>query len=394
MVGGPQNMYNLFSQFPNNSYSILTSYQATHTPGLTSGSALAGQYEYFDKPLPPGPWQPSGAVPTDANPGTRYPFGIRTLVAYFATPIKIFLMARKAIRIVRRDRCSIILGISDHGPALIAAGITSFFTGRPYVLYLFDLYRGNNFSFSDNLLAKLIERRLFTHAKYVVLTNEGTEQLYHQRYGTKIVTAVVHNATFPELFTAQPQYDPKPPFTITFTGNVYWAQEQSVLNLIHALEYLQDIPVQLKLYSPTPTVAIRQAVAGKKNIWLGAASQAEMPAIQSAATLLFLPLAWNTQAPEIIATATPGKFTDYLASGRPMLIHAPNYAFVCAYARQHNLGLVVDQNDPRTLAEAIRTFLRNPAKGQEYITNALRSFQENHDARKNAQKLTKILNLV
>jgi glycosyltransferase involved in cell wall biosynthesis len=121
------------------------------------------------------------------------------------------------------------------------------------------------------------------------------------------------------------------------------------------------------------------------------AQQSEMPRILREATLLFLPLAWHTKSPDIIATATPGKFTDYLASGRPMLIHAPDYAFVSRYAKQHQLGLVVDQDSPELLAAAIREYLQHPERGKTYVTNALAMFRHNHEAGKNARVLADIL---
>jgi glycosyltransferase involved in cell wall biosynthesis len=232
-------------------------------------------------------------------------------------------------------------------------------------------------------------------AERVIVTNEGTEQYYHHRYEQKIHTAIVHNAVFPETYDdRRTTFSPQSPYTILFTGHVYWAQEQAVLNLIQAMDKVQDLPVKLDLYIPKANEIITAAVAGKNNIRITAAPQSEMPRVQSEATLLFLPLAWNTKAPDIIATATPGKFTDYLASGRPMLVHAPDYAYVSQYTKQHELGIVVDTNSVEQLATAIRNYLKNPSDGQRYVDNALRVFHENHDARKNAQKLTELLNMV
>jgi glycosyltransferase involved in cell wall biosynthesis len=160
------------------------------------------------------------------------------------------------------------------------------------------------------------------------------------------------------------------------------------------MKKLSDLPLNLELYIPSASPVIKKVILGQTNILLTSAPPGAMPQIQSQATLLFLPLAWNTKAPDIIATATPGKFTDYLASGRPMLIHAPDYAYVSRYGKENNLGLVVDQNSVDALAKAIRDFLADPAQGQKYIDNALRVFHQNHDAHKNAIKLTELLKMV
>jgi glycosyltransferase involved in cell wall biosynthesis len=167
-----------------------------------------------------------------------------------------------------------------------------------------------------------------------------------------------------------------------------------VVNLIKALDFLSDLPLELHLYIPQLIESIKKLAQGKKNIKLLSANQSEMPKIQSSATLLFLPLSWNTKSPDIIATATPGKFTDYLASGRPMLVHAPDYAYVSKYTKENQLGLVVDKNDVQLLADTIRNFFKYPSVGQRYINNALKIFYQNHDARKNAQKLKKLLEMI
>ena len=117
-----------------------------------------------------------------------------------------------------------------------------------------------------------------------------------------------------------------------------------------------------------------------------------MPKIQSDAALLFLPLSWDTKSPDIIATASPGKFTDYLASGRPMLVHAPDYSYIAKYVNKHHIGLIVDQNDTQLLAEKMRQFFKKPSLAQTYINQALEIFQQEYDAVKNAQKMMRILN--
>lgn len=399
MVGGPQNLYNLCSQFPRDHYVILTSFRATHDPLTAKGTWLEGEYTYYDRRLP-FKWITNqvqqGMKPMKdgaQNSSSQSASGVNKLLMFFTTPFKIVLMTRAGIMVVRQRGISIIVGISDHGPALIATALVAKLTHRPYVFYLYDLYRGNNFSRLDRLLARVFEGWLLRGAQNVIVTNEGTSRFLQKRYGKRIRVEVVHNSVFPKLYEHQrTPYEPQPPYTLLFTGHVYWAQEQAVLNLIEAMKKLNDLPVRLSLYCPKPTERLRAATASMNNVELTSASQSEMPKIQSAAALLLLPLAWNTKAPDIIATATPGKFTDYLASGRPMLVHAPDYAYVSQYTKEHKLGLVVDTNDVDFLARTIRDFLSDPKKhGQRVITNALAVFEVNHDAVKNAVKLRRLL---
>lgn len=404
MPGGPQSLYNILSGIPKENYAILTSGRNIEKclRGAIKGNWLGCDYYYYDfvpQEIETYELKKNIFITDIRNKIVKaikaVPFIGTTFYDSCVSIHTIFSFYRAAIKCAKGVKARALLGLSDKGPALIATWLAARRLGLPYNIYLFDIYKGNNLNFFEALLARLLERRILEDADTLLLTNEGTEDYYHRRYGTKISTLVVHNSTFPRLSPGQLNpYNPKPPYKIVFTGHVEWPQEQSIMNLITAMKLLHDLPVILELYVPEPSRILLKATANQKNIILSKARPEGMPQIQNSATLLFLPLSWDTKAPDIIATATPGKFTDYLASGRPMLIHAPAYAYISQFGRQHNIGLVVDQNDPKQLAQTIREYLDGPTRGSTYITNALQVFAQNHGAEVNSMKLAKILNVV
>lgn len=394
MVGGPQHLYNIFSQFPQNSYCIITSEKNTKRAiqSTVRGSMLPCEYYYFDSSLLSHRNNDTKEARRYSHFSQKFQLIWRIFIHYLSEIYLIALFSIKTIQTAKKTQTNLYLGVSDSGQALIATYIAHIITRTPYAIYLFDIYKGNNLGKLYNFLAKLFERVIMTRAALVIVTNEETEQFYRRRYGKKIKTAVIHNSALPEEYSiTRIPYQPLPPYNIVFTGNVYWAQEQSVLNLISAMESLADLPIELRLYVPKPTEKLLNAVAGKSNIKLLAANQSEMSKIQSNASLLFLPLAWNTQSPDIIATASPGKFTDYLASGRPMLVHAPDYSYVAKYVKKHGLGLIVDQNDKQSLTDTIRHFFEKPESASLYINRALEIFQKEYNAISNSKKMMQLL---
>lgn len=410
-IGGPQNLYNLFSQFPRGSYEILTSFYTDMK--RKTGAWLPCDYYFMDHRPIPLPEQLTYAEQL-RKPAVDKPLApvnwawsmiknVLRSIGFVKTVLLGTMLVHKTWRfyatgraILQNDPDMQILGISDAGAAMIATYLLSRKNNRPLRYYLYDLYRGNYFGAPNNWVANFMEPRIFARAKHVIVTNEGTLEYYARRYPwLRDRLAVVHNSVFADGYEKQrTPYQPQPPYRIVFTGHVYWAQAQSVLNLIAAMKRLADLPVKLELYMPHPLPSIVKAASRIRNITITSAPQSEMPRIQSQATLLFLPLAWNTKSPDIIATATPGKFADYLASGRPMFVHAPDYAYISQYTNKHNCGLVVDQNDVGLLAKNIRDFFEHPERGQQYIDNALKIFYANHEAKKNAQKLTKLLGVI
>ncbi len=294
-------------------------------------------------------------------------------------------------RACRERNVEFILGFSDSGPGLISSYIISTLTGIPYALYFFDIYRGNYAGLVQSLFASIFEPILFKTASIVVLTNEGTEQLYRRRYGDSFKCIVIHNSVFPKPYESnRTEYHPSPPYSILYSGGVYYPQERSLINLIHALDELPELPIRLELYVPYMSDSFRQQIQSRSNVTLRTAVQSEIPRIQCAATILFLPLSWHTHSPDVIATATPGKMTDYLVSGRPILIHAPPYAWLNQYARENGFGLVVDEEDKDKLTASIRKLITDQDFSKQLIRNALRTFYANHDATVNLQKFLAI----
>lgn len=401
MIGGPKNLYNLFSLFPPDSYVMLTSANAIDPRSAATGSWLPGKYVYFDR-------KEGGAVPGMESPGEerdrvplrrrlsdwieRVPCLGKALLSALYLVLNLPKIIHTARRVIREDGITRLLGISDQGLALLGTFLVHKMSGIPYSLYLFDLYRGNDLACFNRCIARVLEPRLIRNAEGVIVTNEATGEFLRRRYGGSFRLGIVHNSAFPEDFEGiRTPPSGKPPYRILFTGYVYWAQEGAVLNMIRAMDLLRDLPVEFDLYCPRPTASIRKAVTKRPNVRLTSAPQSEMPRVQCGADLLFLPLAWGTGAPDIIATASPGKFTDYLASGRPMLVHAPDYSYVARYSREHDVGIVVDRNDVGALAGAIREFLQDPSCGNRYVKNALKLFEAHHDARENAKKLMEFI---
>lgn len=407
MTGGPQNLYNLLSQLSADSYCILTSYEMIRR-GEATGKWLTGEYFFYDHAGPIRETDASESPTEHRNPlakayeylliiARRNPSAFRileTALQAFYLLLNIFMIVPMGVRVIRQRNIRCIMGISDIGPALISTYLISRLTGIPYVLYLFDIYLGNDLLPLNDLFARFFEPRMFRTASMVIVTNEGTERFYRERYGEAFKCTVIHNSVFTENYDSKrTPYNPNEPYTVVFTGYVYWPQERSLMNLIRTLKKLPDLPIQIELYAPKMNETFRRAVATRENAHLTGAPQSEMPHIQCEATILFLPLSWCTRSPGVIATATPGKLTDYLAAGRPILIHAPPYAYINEYARREGFAEVIDEENIDKLSEAVRKLIADVQYSRRLIENAKRTLYKNHDATVNARKLARILEI-
>ncbi|MFA6393164.1 MAG: glycosyltransferase [Candidatus Paceibacterota bacterium] len=405
-LGGPQNLYNLLRDTDPNSYCILTSFYNIDNLSARVGTWLKGEYIFYDSTS-------TTKNITDIQDNASSTIKKRDFVSKLKHFVKRFSFARsifgvaiilsqiiavilKGKKVIKNKGINSIIGFSDYGPAMVGSYILHKITKKRYLIFLFDIYKGNLFPFPGNLLANILEKHMFKSVDKIIVTNEGTRDFYIKRYGKDISKKIItiHNSTFPEPYLKTKEFfEAKPPYTIIFTGRIYWPQIRSIKNLMEAISEINDIEIKLKIYSPSPKDYLKKiGIFESKNIEINVTSPTEIPEIQSNADILFLPLSWHTQSQAIIDTATPGKLTDYLMAGRPILIHAPASTFLAKYAKENNFAEVVDEENSDILKKAIKKLIIDKEYSSNLIINARKTFYNNHDASVNTKIITKIIN--
>ena len=424
LAGAPQFMYKLINTLPLKSYTILTSFYNIDNISAKIGTWLPGEYVFYDNPgASKTARQQQDIQPAEVatNPTVRLKRFLRNTLLFplwvnapLSAAVKMDLVARlkrllkrnwlvktllgaplilgqipliikEGRRLVKEKQIDLLVGFSDYGPAMVATYYIHRATKIPFYLYLFDLYKGNLYPLSGTLLANWLEPRLVKAASKIIVTNEGTKKVYCQRYGNYLTDKIVvlYNSANPKPFMdLQNPHRPQPPYTIVFPGNIYWPQIRSMQNLIRALDRINDLDIRFKIYSPHPMEYLKSVGLNSPKIDLSVVPNSEMPKIQSQADILFLPLSWHTKSPEIINTATPGKLTEYLIGGRPILIHAPRESYLVTYAKENDFALVVDEENIDQLAGAIRRLLTDQELANRLIQNAQTTFMKNHDITK------------
>ncbi|HEY8174648.1 MAG TPA: glycosyltransferase, partial [Gemmatimonadaceae bacterium] len=89
-----------------------------------------------------------------------------------------------------------------------------------------------------------------------------------------------------------------------------------------------------------------------------------------------------TTIPEVIRTSAPGKMGEYLASGRPILAHAPRDSFVAWYFREYDCGVLVDERSPDRMTEALRRLTEDKELVARIAQNARRRAEIDFHPRK------------
>jgi len=269
------------------------------------------------------------------------------------------LRGKHIANVLRREKCDAIVACTADLLDLPAGYLASRLARVPFYPYMFDYYSYQWTHRIDRFFAQRLEPILIKGAAGVIVPNEFLRDELYRRY--RVEATVIHN---PCEVTGDEQCElPWPAdegkIRIVYTGAVYHAHYDAFRNLVDAIQLLGQSDLKLHLYTAQPPTQLEEQNIYGPIIYHDHQTPSEISQVQRRADILFLPLAFNSQIPEVIRTSAPGKMGEYLASGRPILVHAPADSFVVWYFKKHKCGMVVDQNDATLLAEAIRQIIED-----------------------------------
>lgn len=305
------------------------------------------------------------------------------LTAWFPT-----LAAHLGLRRATRRRAEEIIGAlrAFHPQVLVgctaspldvpATALAAKALGVPFVAYLFD---DPVFQWAPGPLrdyAAWAEPRWSRRAAAIVVPNEFVARDFAARTGLQpvVIRNPVAEAAFlpaarPPGFAAEASTGP---LSILYTGSVYHAQADAFVNMMRALEEF-DGRLVLDIYTNQSAMQVASyGIAGPLVRVHDHVAQHQSYALQQAADVLFLPLAFHSSIPEVLNSSAPAKLGEFLASRRPLLAHAPASGFLVDHLRRHDAAFVVDQPAPGLLADALREILAGGEAVARRVENAFR----------------------
>ncbi|MEH3116209.1 MAG: glycosyltransferase [Methylorubrum populi] len=282
---------------------------------------------------------------------------------------------------LRDSNVSAVVACSGDHPDLPLGAALARRLGVPFCAYLFDdpVFQWQDGRF-DSPHARLMERQWITEASAILTPNEElgrTVRIRNEdleiRYPLIVRNPIGHNISIQS--EARPPKAVGEPWIIAYTGSVYHAQADAFRNLLEVLEQI-DEPWEIHIASEQDAERIRREGIGSPAIrLLGSLTREEAVSLQRRADVLFLPLAFEA-IPDVIRTSAPLKTGEYLASGRPILVHAPQDAWLSRFFRERGCGVVVDQPKTEPLKAALSRLRHDQNLRQELLRAQVKSAQE------------------
>lgn len=167
---------------------------------------------------------------------------------------------------------------------------------------------------------------------------------------------------------------------LLYTGSIYGPQAGAIRNVLEAIRATPDLRASLIVYtSQSPDEIARQGLIGPNLRVERSVSAEELPDVLAKADALLLPFSFDEQQRAVVSTSLPSKTAGYLASGVPVLVHAPPYATITRLACREGWAEIVDEPGTEGLAAALRSLASNEPLRKRLVANALRAARERYD---------------
>lgn len=355
--GGAILLEKIFRLFPVGSYSILMKEIDYSKSVVDPSRKLDCHYYYFKMPRYKGRNK------------------ILILISFF---IDLSLLIIKGILVVKKESVANIFAPVNQGSVIFATYLISKISGCKFYVYIHDILEELPRSRIERYIIRVMEKRILKSAEKIFVVCEFLADHYSKKYGLK--TDLTPNPVDLEKYTkAIPENQNYELIKIVYTGMIYWAQLDPIQNLVKTVNSFKDGKIKLFIYAPHNEDYLTNLGIYGTNVIISKAGKKDIPYIQKAADFLFLPMTFNSPYPLLTKTAATTKLPEYLAAGRPIIVHAPADSYLSYHAKKNNSGLVVDRLNPDVLKNAILRLIEDK-KLQETLSQNAYKAALNHNA--------------
>ena len=229
----------------------------------------------------------------------------------------------------------------------------------------------------DTLSPRLLRRHFraaLSLARRVSTVSEAMQEAYRQEYGLDS-QLLRHGHDREDKVVISEINNPRQAITVGFAGNFYGEEAwQAFLTACAQLNAQGGLPpIRVALFGGGRFPYPHPGVEVDYQEWLPCR---EMPRRLAAVDFCYLPYWFAANKRRHAELSFPTKLTTYMAAGRPVLYHGPEYAGVTGIIRNYGLGLCVHSLRPQILSLAVQRLLTDQDLWRALSNASLAAFAE------------------
>ena len=223
-------------------------------------------------------------------------------------------------------------------------------------------------------------RILLDRATLLLSISDSMSQEYKIKYGKDFIA--FHNPIDMEFWKKHQRVDyvinDSP--VILYAGRTDLGIQASLKSIAQAVELTnKELNMSMKFIIQT----------SKKPSWINNYSCVEhksfvsyndLPKVFSEADFLILPYDFSSKSIKYIQYSMPTKASEYMISGTPIIIFAPEVTAIVKYAKEYRWATVITENNINILSEAIKELIEKKELRQQIAQNAIKIAEKNHNS--------------
>ncbi len=223
-------------------------------------------------------------------------------------------------------------------------------------------------------------RDLLDRATILMSISEAMSNEYKTRYNKDFVP--FHNAIDMDFWGKYQRntYDLNENPTILYAGRIGLGIDSSLKLIANAIQRVnEELNITIKFILQTQ----------EKPAWINTyenvvhnnfVSYNDLPKVFSETDFLLLPYDFTKKSVRFIKYSMPTKVPEYMASGTPIIIFAPEVTAIVEYAKRYEWAEVITLNKIGVISQTIKQLVENKQMRQRIATNAKNIAKKNHNS--------------
>jgi len=267
---------------------------------------------------------------------------------------------------------------------------------KPMVFHMMDDWpsiiseRGFLKNFWERKINSELQVLLDKSSAWMSICDEMTSE-YRNRYGLEFIP--FHNPVDLNLWKPfqRKKYEITDSPTILYAGRIGLGIDKSLELIAKAIDNVNDeLKISSKFVLQTeskPVWAVNYKCVQHQSF----VSYTELPKVFSGADFLILPYDFSSESIKYIKYSMPTKASEFMISGTPVIIFAPEETAIVKYAHQYNWAEIVTENKLKIIANTIKSLILSEEKRRTIAENAIRTAEKNHNATEITKKFRDVI---
>ncbi|MFT3752804.1 MAG: glycosyltransferase [Paludibacter sp.] len=234
-------------------------------------------------------------------------------------------------------------------------------------------------------------RVLLDRADVLMSISEEMASEYKARYNKDFIP--FHNTIDVDFWKKYQRntYDlPKSP-TILYAGRIGLGIDSSLELIAKAIQGIND-ELNLSIRFVLQTQDKPSWIGNYSSVYhSGFVAYSDLPRVFAESDMLLLPYDFHTAALKFIKFSMPTKVPEYMITGTPIIIFAPEVTALVKYAQKYEWAKVITKNDIGAVTCAITQLIENQELRKKYAKNAIELAEKNHNSADVTNQFKKVI---